>query len=79
VSVYTGSASLQRLCRNHSCVAQVVESLAKQPRSGDFGLSPARKRRVKWEIYPSRVAATPLATQSLQARVKRKKKDRLSC
>jgi hypothetical protein len=28
-----------------------------QPRSGGFGLSPARKRRVKWEIYWSRVAA----------------------
>src|ERR1017187_1563335 len=48
------------LKRNHSCVAQVVESPAKQPRSGDSDLSPARKRRVKWETVPSRVAAIPL-------------------
>jgi hypothetical protein len=48
------------LKRNHSCDAQVVESPAKQPRSGDSDLSPARERRVKWETVPSRVAAIPL-------------------
>ena len=45
---------------------QIAEN---EPRSGALGLSPTRKRRVKGEIYRSRVAAIPLATQSLQAGV----------
>src|ERR1019366_1383922 len=60
------AVSIQSLCHNRSCIAQMVKPAARQPRSGGFGLSPARKRRGKWEIYPSRVAATQVATQSLQ-------------
>ena len=37
---------------------KVAEFGTTQPRSGGSDVSPGRKPRVKWEIFPSRAAAT---------------------
>jgi len=54
---------------NRDCVATAaeilpwnkgLENLSNQPRSGGYEVSPARERRVKWEIILSRAAAARL-------------------
>ena len=46
---------------------EASELVTIQPRSGGSDVSPGRKPRVKWEIFPSRVSGDRVLTQTLKS------------